>query len=94
MDSEMVTHKITKVGSEYGAPILSGDDITLTEIVQPVESNMSGGKKRKTNKKKTGGKKGKTQKKQRTTEGGRNIIKWAKRQSDKANTAVSRNVRL
>jgi hypothetical protein len=95
MSSEQVTYTITKVGgSEDSTQILSGDMISLTEIVkqvdsimyqdQPVESEngqpvrdtndqqggMSGGKKRKTNNKKTGGKKGKTQNKRKTAGGG------------------------
>jgi hypothetical protein len=74
MDSEQVTYKITKVNGEDNTPIISGDDITLTEKGQPVQSYMSGGKKRKTNNKKTGGKKRKTQKKQRTI-GGKSFIK-------------------
>ena len=74
---------ITKVDGEDRAPISSGDIITLTENVsnmsqdqaydQNAQGGMSGGKKRKTNKKKTGGKKrktSKTEKKQRTIGGG------------------------
>ena len=84
MSSGQETFTITKVNGEYGQPLKSGDDITLTENVQQVDSSnmpqdqtndlnpQDGGKKRKTNKKKTGGKKrktSKTEKKQRTIGG-------------------------